>query len=178
MFDKEVSKITHLGDAPPPLRFVRCLSRPGSRHITPLLAGARSSSSMAKQPRPSFLLPLFTEMLGRGVLRSTRVGDRRHSVSRPDRLGGAEHSARVVLGSHDDVRLRSVNGDSGLEALLGDGFERLKPVRGWAGKRPPGGDLRGTVPAGVERHLVAITLLGHHGGSSLGWPPHGKRNAR
>ena len=154
MFDKEVSKITHLRDAPPLLCPLKCLTRPGVRPYYPPPRWSPVLFFHGKAARPLVPLPLFTEMRGRGVLRSTRVGDRRHSVSRPDRLGGAEHSARVVLGSHDDVRLRSVNGDSGLEALLGGGFERLKPVGAWAGKRPPGGDLRGTVPAGVERHLI------------------------
>jgi hypothetical protein len=46
MFDKKFQKITHLGDAPPFLCPLKCLTRPGARHITPLLAGARYSSSM------------------------------------------------------------------------------------------------------------------------------------
>jgi hypothetical protein len=62
MFDKKFQKITHLGDAPPFLCPLKCLTRPGARHITPLLAGARSSSSMGKWPRHFLSLPLFTNV--------------------------------------------------------------------------------------------------------------------
>jgi hypothetical protein len=63
MFYKKVSKITHLRDAPPLLCPLKCLTRPGVRHITPLLGGARSSSSMAKQPQPFLFLPLSTNVV-------------------------------------------------------------------------------------------------------------------
>ena len=63
MFDKKFQKITHLGDAPPFLCPLKCLTRPGARHITPLLAGARYSSSMGKWPRHFLSLPLFTNVV-------------------------------------------------------------------------------------------------------------------
>src|SRR5829696_2144401 len=64
---RKVSKITHLGDAPPLLHPVKCPIRPGPRRITPLLAGARSSScpysrTSWKRCPANFALTAFSEV--------------------------------------------------------------------------------------------------------------------
>src|SRR5829696_1892826 len=77
-------------------------------------------------------------------------------------LRGTERPSRIVSGLDTDVRLGGTYRDGGLEALPGRGLpDGSQLVGSGTGERLPSGDLRGAVPAGVDRHLVV-------GGSGLG----------
>src|SRR5215218_10467100 len=74
----------------------------------------------------------------------------------------------MVRSPQAQVRLAGGHPDDCLEAFPGSEPDRLQlPWRG-ACEHLPGGDLRGAVPAGVERHLIIGTRLGGQGGIYVG----------
>ena len=84
-------------------------------------------------------------------------------VSELDRPAGPENLTKTVFGPHSNVRLGNMHRDSGLEAVSGGGPSWPQLVGARAGERLPGGDLRGTVPAGVECYFVIRSGFGYEG---------------
>src|SRR5215203_11141 len=97
MFDKKVSKITHLSDAPPLLCPLKCLTRPGVRPYYPPPSRSPVLFFHGKAVPPLPLLALIHERRGSRVLSSLqplvkkecspKSGTRSRLLAGPPRLG-------------------------------------------------------------------------------------------
>src|ERR671916_314047 len=80
----------------------------------------------------------------------------------------AQRAPGPVLRLHADVGLFGLHLDNGLEAVTGDGLHDLQLLWPRSGQDLPGCHLGGTVPARVERRLLAFTVPDGDGGIVVG----------
>src|ERR671916_174606 len=80
----------------------------------------------------------------------------------------AQRAPGPVLRPHADVGLFGLHLDNGLEAVTGDGLHDLQLLGPRPGQDLPGCHLGGTIPARVERHLLALPIPDGDGGVVVG----------
>src|SRR5215210_2507149 len=72
-----------------------------------------------------------------------------------NRRAGAKYPARMLFGPHGEVRMGGLHQHDRFEAVPRHRSHRLQSARVRAGEYLLRGDLRGTVPACVELHLLS-----------------------